>query len=1508
MVKLKRFVLVILFIFVSLSLFAFKIESTAKPIAEIFYQFDDKENLPKIKSDSYDRFIEILVYKLDINDLIGASYLSDLKITKSNLIGEYKYESNPDSRIKLSEIPTIPEFGLLYFEINSDRMSEKFFLNIKKTETVVMLSEEGIKLRLWNILDGRIIDKVKCIRLEDGVNIGSSSKGVVEINNIPENDKTILIYSEEGSLLWKPQIEENSIPSREMAVVITDRPAYKAGDTVNFRVFLRKIEPDGYSIVNVEDVKVEILDPLYRVVEEFDLKPDEYSSVNGEFKTNSFITRGSYRIRVIWNEQDYYHYFQIADYKKPTFKTEATPQEKVFKVDETIKIDMESSYFFGEPVSFGSVSYILYKEGMYVDSGSGILDNDGKAVLGYGKELEPGYYDMVINVSDETGMETSNSVFFKVIKGNYEFQCDVEWIEDEIFLNIETLDIDGTPVSEPFKVKVWYEESIKVENNEYKDVKFVIYNESAVTDKEGTTRINMDISSVPKDQYIFVELTGNNGENLKKSLYLSKYTPSNDYFRIDDISYAKPGELTTIKVFSPYDIDLWIIADFSGVIHSAKLEILKGNNFIEVPVPENYSFGRYTIYLKGYKKDDKVDEEMSAYLDLENKNYQLTFTGDKNFKPGEAGKIFVNVKDANGSPVETNLTISILSQALKELYEGKEYDSWESAIEEPFYYGFNTVTFPSINYNPYPSIANLITLEQLSMPAAESKVARTTADYAYAKEAGAAPEEALGEDEGTSGTGEIAAREDFNDSVLWNITTFTNETGDAEISFVMPDDLDQWLVRALVSDGAGNFGYGKEYLQTKKNVTVTSYLPEFYVSDDNTVFSFVIRNNSDEASNFECKFGMNGEKTDSQIVRINANSSRIMKYEYSIKEVNPETKSEEIEISFEVNSDVGTDAVLYKIPVYSSYTYLKEGYFDITDNDLNITFDELSLVNLTTGTNLNPITLQGIRYLLDYPYGCTEQTTSKLIPLYIYYDLIIENELLSKEELDERISDGLERIYGFQRYDGKWGWWKDSSADKFMTSYAMFGLYLAKEYGFEVNEGVLKSGYDGLKNFYNYNSDPFVQYVYILFSKMYGNEVNNGKAYAGDPASLALTSLAAYELGSMSQAVEYFDKIWDEIDFDDEDTLIFNTFDYFFDETVTFAFIARAANMVEQYNTEKNTVMEILKMNQGGYWGSTASTAIALTQLDKFSSIFDEDTKITIESNAYTGENINPNMSLNLIFKPGETLKIETDEPIYVSISKEIPKTFSDIENTSVSDENIGLLRILRRIERIPRDGVFVRTMPQIDSPYIVKDVEKLDFNELETLEIILDKTYKGHELSLESRELKLGDYYLGINFNEASIMGKFEGGVLIRAKEYDYYGNKEVFYKITFKENSVLKVGDIIISEMRLNSPDFLRYVVMEDYKPSCSVNIQGNDDLFYDNYYKFNSDYSYDTYYSFKEELYDKNSYFFDWEGNYLVRSAYQLIASGEYIVPPAHAWGMYDDYINGTTEQLKIKVYEK
>ena len=88
MINLKRLIFILLFTFISLSLFAFNVESSSKPIAEIFYQFEDKEDLPKIKADSYDRFIQVSVYELDIDDLIGASYLSDLKSTKTNLIGE----------------------------------------------------------------------------------------------------------------------------------------------------------------------------------------------------------------------------------------------------------------------------------------------------------------------------------------------------------------------------------------------------------------------------------------------------------------------------------------------------------------------------------------------------------------------------------------------------------------------------------------------------------------------------------------------------------------------------------------------------------------------------------------------------------------------------------------------------------------------------------------------------------------------------------------------------------------------------------------------------------------------------------------------------------------------------------------------------------------------------------------------------------------------------------------------------------------------------------------------------------------------------------------------------------------------------------------------------------------------------------------------------------------------------------------------------------------------------
>jgi len=128
--------------------------------------------------------------------------------------------------------------------------------------------------------------------------------------------------------------------------------------------------------------------------------------------------------------------------------------------------------------------------------------------------------------------------------------------------------------------------------------------------------------------------------------------------------------------------------------------------------------------------------------------------------------------------------------------------------------------------------------------------------------------------------------------------------------------------------------------------------------------------------------------------------------------------------------------------------------------------------------------LDALPYLIDYPYGCTEQTMSRFLPAAItaktLRDLGVEPaDVMGRvfggietntaaathpkgkkdlAELDQIISASLERLYDFHHGDGGWGWWKQGESDHWMTAYVVWGLSLARDAGIKINNGILNSG------------------------------------------------------------------------------------------------------------------------------------------------------------------------------------------------------------------------------------------------------------------------------------------------------------------------------------------------------------------------------------------------------------------------------------------------------------------
>ena len=109
----------------------------------------------------------------------------------------------------------------------------------------------------------------------------------------------------------------------------------------------------------------------------------------------------------------------------------------------------------------------------------------------------------------------------------------------------------------------------------------------------------------------------------------------------------------------------------------------------------------------------------------------------------------------------------------------------------------------------------------------------------------------------------------------------------------------------------------------------------------------------------------------------------------------------------------------------------------------------------------------GIRYLLKYPYGCLEQTTSKVFPLLYYSDVarVVDPELASDDRIDHYITAGINKLEGMLTPQQHFSYWPGGSYINHWSSvYASHFLVEARKAGYEVSDRVYNGLLNGLRN------------------------------------------------------------------------------------------------------------------------------------------------------------------------------------------------------------------------------------------------------------------------------------------------------------------------------------------------------------------------------------------------------------------------------------------------------------
>ncbi|MEJ1992747.1 MAG: alpha-2-macroglobulin family protein, partial [Maritimibacter sp.] len=128
-------------------------------------------------------------------------------------------------------------------------------------------------------------------------------------------------------------------------------------------------------------------------------------------------------------------------------------------------------------------------------------------------------------------------------------------------------------------------------------------------------------------------------------------------------------------------------------------------------------------------------------------------------------------------------------------------------------------------------------------------------------------------------------------------------------------------------------------------------------------------------------------------------------------------------------------------------------------------------VSLTAGP-LARLDAAGLITMLDrYPYGCTEQQTSRALPLLYLGGLAQAMGIAGPEDVTDRIAKTITGVLANQAASGSFGLWRPDSGDLWLDAYVTDFLSRARAEGYQVPDTAFRSALDNLRNQVNYYPD-----------------------------------------------------------------------------------------------------------------------------------------------------------------------------------------------------------------------------------------------------------------------------------------------------------------------------------------------------------------------------------------------------------------------------------------------------
>jgi uncharacterized protein YfaS (alpha-2-macroglobulin family) len=318
----------------------------------------------------------------------------------------------------------------------------------------------------------------------------------------------------------------------------------------------------------------------------------------------------------------------------------------------------------------------------------------------------------------------------------------------------------------------------------------------------------------------------------------------------------------------------------------------------------------------------------------------------------------------------------------------------------------------------------------------------------------------------------IRARSFFATTAYYNPSVVTGEDGRAKLQVKMPDNLTTFRIMAVALDRGrvDRFGKGEAQVKVRKLLLLRPSLPRFLSVGDRFEAAVMVHNETKKDGTVDVLVRGRNVKARGRTrkrVKIPAGRAREVRFLMEPRSAGP------ARLQFAAvlgncspegragGAKTCTDAVEKQIPVLLPATTEAFATYGMTDRSIAQQVvppkDALpgygGLEIAMSSTALNGLE-DSVRYLVDYPYECTEQTASRILPIFALKDILKDFKIAKLGDLERQkqlAEAGVRKLLSSQRYDGGWGMWSGSRISwPYLTAYALFTLRRAEETGIKI--------------------------------------------------------------------------------------------------------------------------------------------------------------------------------------------------------------------------------------------------------------------------------------------------------------------------------------------------------------------------------------------------------------------------------------------------------------------------